>query len=88
MGKSKSLESKAVDILKGLTPEEEDALYRAIWKKHVIKDIESHLEDIEETLTDDQIEQAADLYVYDGEYDCNLSYWVNIENVIEQVKEN
>ena len=37
-------------------------------------------------LTDEQIEKAAELYVYEGVYDCNLSYWDNIENLINLVR--
>ena len=38
-------------------------------------------------MTDEEIEAAAKRYVYDGDYDCNLDYWSNIENVIYRVIE-
>ena len=66
---------------------ERDQLYRHLWMKHVVEDITSHLEDIDEELTDEEIEAAAKRYVYDGDYDCNLDYWSNIENVIYRVIE-
>ena len=66
---------------------ERDQLYRHLWMKHVVEDITSHLEDIDAELTDEEIEAAAKRYVYDGDYDCNLDYWANIENVIYRVIE-
>lgn len=66
---------------------ERDQLYRHLWMKHVVEDITSHLGDIDTELTDEEIEAAAKRYVYDGDYDCNLDYWSNIENVIYRVIE-
>ena len=30
-------------------------------------------------------ESAAERYVYDGDYDCNLPYWSNIENLLNEL---
>lgn len=38
-------------------------------------------------MSEAEIEYDAGCYVYDGEYDCNLPYWTNIENVIKQALE-
>lgn len=80
---SKSSEAKAKEILKTLTPEEADAIYRAVWVDRVIEDIKSYLDDSDRKAADNVIKLAAQIYVYDGEYDCNLSYWNNIANVID-----
>lgn len=76
------------ELLESLTKEQKDALYRRLWYDYVCDDIRSYLEDNEEELTEEQIEYAANLYVYDGEYDCNSSYWTNIANVVEIAREN
>lgn len=65
-----------------------DAVYRLLWKEYVLEDILSFCEKDryemdEETLA--ACENAAERYV-EGDYDCNLSYWDNIENVIENEK--
>ena len=65
--------------------EARDAIYRHIWSEHVREDVETHLENMDETLSDDEIRTVAERYVYDGEYDCNLNYWTNIENLINEV---
>lgn len=64
-----------------------DQIYRHLWKNHVIDDVESHMEDMDVTLTKDEIDLAAHRYAYDGDYDCNLSYWDNIENRINDILE-
>ncbi len=40
--------------------------------------------DEDQYLSDDRIENIANRYVYEGRYDCNLSYWQNIENLIDE----
>lgn len=65
--------------------ESRDVIYRHIWSERVREDVESHLENMDETLTDDEIRTVAERYVYQGTYDCNLNYWTNIENLINEV---
>lgn len=88
-------------VLKNLTPEnkaelfkalldeqsehEKDQLYRKLWIPYVMEDVKSHADDIGTKLTEYEITKAADLYVYHGKYDCNLTYWDNIESLIEIV---
>lgn len=64
------------------------AVHRYMQHLNVKEDIEGYAEEHELNLTEFEVEQAADLYVYDCEYDCNLSYWDNISNVIDMVKES
>lgn len=59
-----------------------DKIYREVWKEHVMEDIRSHAEDMEVELSNDDIDDIAERYVYNGDYECNLSYWQNIENLI------
>lgn len=84
MGKEMELREKAGLILSGFKPRMKDALYRAVWFERVCEDIRAHEHDmgLDRLLTREQMEYAAECYVYDGEYDCNLSYWENIENVV------
>lgn len=62
-----------------------DQIYRYLWTDHVIEDIKSHMEKMEITLTDEEIKTAAKDHTYHGDYDCNLTYWENIENNINNV---
>lgn len=67
-----------------LSYEEKDAIYRAVWLNHVRNDVKSFIKDQDITLTEDQIDHVAQLYVYDGRYDCNLNYWDNLYNLINE----
>lgn len=74
-------------LLKTLTLEEKETIYRHVWVEHVIEDIKTYLKDNNETLTDIEIEYAARRYVFDGKYDCNLPYWSNIKTVIDLARD-
>lgn len=75
------------ELLDFLTGQQKDTLYRKLWYGHVCNDICTRLEETEKELTDAQIDYAARQYVYEGDYDCNCSYWTNIDNVIDKALE-
>lgn len=81
------LSEKTKNIIKDIPSEELENIYRLVRFDFVKNDIINHLEDMDNVeLTDEQIEMAAELYAYEGEYDCNLSYWDNIKNLITFVQ--
>ena len=59
-----------------------DDIFRAVWHEHVSEDIKAHCESEDIDITDEAVSEIADLYVYEGKYDCNLSYWDNLNNLI------
>lgn len=65
--------------------QDQDDIYRYLWHRHVMDDVRCRAEDNGIDLTEGQIDCAASKYVYDGDYDCNLDYWSNIDNVIDCV---
>lgn len=67
-----------------LSYEEKDAIYRAVWLSHVKNDVKAFIKDQNIALNEDQIDHIAQLYVYDGRYDCNLNYWNNLDNLINE----
>lgn len=71
-----------------LTSKEKDDIYRYLWHQHVKEDVESHAIDMDVELDEDEIDIVAEWYVYDGDYDCNLDYWANIENLIDRCLED
>lgn len=86
-------DKKIQNILSTLSDYEKDRLYRSLWYDHVVQDIHSRLEDISDPddpedryapLTEDNITHIAYRYVYNGDYDCNLDYWTNLENLIDE----
>lgn len=81
------MQEKIDQIIGSLTYAEKDLLYRTLWVEHVKEDIEGVLvENYREEMTDEEIsgtaEKLARQYCFDGDYDCNLCYWDNIDNLI------
>ena len=78
---------KSQDLLvylsSALTPDEVDAFYRRIWTSHVKEDIRAFSTGENIVLSEDDIKKAASAYT-DGKYDCNLSYWDNLREVIKE----
>lgn len=71
-------------IINSLSPVQKDLIYRKLWYDHVLEDVDSTFENI----TDDIKEEVARRYVYDGDYDCNLSYWNNLQVLVDDVSCN
>ncbi len=75
-----------------------DKIYREVWKEYVTTDILSIAKDtglcskdtdLTESIPENlkrKAEEIADMYVYNGDYDCNLSYWDNLENLIREYR--
>lgn len=63
-----------------------DNLYRILHMPYVKEDVEQMIKDLEIDTSAYNlkcfIDDCASRYVYDGNYDCNLSYWQNLENII------
>lgn len=63
-----------------------DEIYRFVWHRYTMEDVERIMEEeypsISESEKDEIADSVARAYVYDGKYDCNLSYWDNIRNLI------
>ena len=64
-----------------------DDIYRDVWSDYVEKDIRDVCSGNGISLSDDSICDAAYRYTHEGEYDCDLSYWSNIDNLISQYRE-
>lgn len=77
-------------LYNSLSTEDKDSLYRMLWMDHVIEDIKTRITECEDDIPDDILnsiaEKVATEYVYNGQYDCNLSYWDNIDNLIQKYR--
>ena len=62
-----------------------DMFYSLVWKEHVVEDVLSYADDNDIPVTQETAEKVADRYVYERDYDCNLSYWTNINNILSEV---
>lgn len=61
---------------------EKEKIYRMVWAEYVAEDILSHGKEIKAEISKKDAEILAQEYV-GGKYDCNISYWSNIEKLIE-----
>lgn len=83
-----SEEKEISDILLHELPyRDKDTLYRKIWAEHVLEDIQGYADTANIQIPEKEAEAAAEKYV-NGEYDCNLSYWENIHNLLEKQKDD
>lgn len=82
-------EMSASELIALLTDVQKDELYRMLWSDHVREDVEAAMKDYSGSLPENEdekediVESVVNAYVYDGRYDCNLSYWDNINNIIQ-----
>lgn len=74
------------DLLELLNYDQKDYIYRKVWAEHVSEDVHSLCKDegYDEVYTPDIAEQIAYRYAFEGDYDCNLSYWQNLKNLFEE----
>lgn len=79
-------ESDLEKLAENLNFKTSDKLYRILHMPYVKEDIKSMIDEMEIDTSDYDLEclidNCASRYVYDGDYDCNLSYWDNIKNII------
>lgn len=74
-------------IVSSLNYIEKNQLYHRLWFDYVKADVIDFCENNGIAYNDEDFpDKVAGRYVYDGKYDCNLSYWTNIENVVETVR--
>ena len=71
-----------------LTNEEKIFFYKQKDKEYKIEDLHDYCEDNDYDLTDEQIEEIATYWVENGDYDCELNYWDNMEAYINDLLEN
>lgn len=77
--------------LLNFSDKDKDYAYRVLWKEYVIKDVKDVMERDDEfsSMNEGDIDIVADRFVFEGEYDCNRSYWDNIESLCrEQIEYN
>lgn len=75
-----------INMIDSLDFTQRDAIYRHLWSKYVEEDVRARAEERGIELSEDEIELVVDKYVHNGDYDCNLPYWDNIDNLIWENK--
>ncbi len=76
-------------LISSLTDSEIEVVYRHRLFQHTKADVLSRIEEyhteMSEENADSIAEAVAERWVKDGDYDCGLSYWDNIDNLVEEV---
>ena len=67
------------ELLDSLTPVQQSAVYYAVKYQNNLVSIEEQ---------ENLINYVADAFAYGGDYDCYLSYWANIDNLIDTAIED
>lgn len=71
-------------VLAGLSTEDIDSIYRAVRAYYVAEDIIRYAKDTyDKDITDDDAQVLSRDYA-SGEYDCNLSYWSNLDALLHR----
>lgn len=75
-----------------VSSKERELIYRNVYKDYVSQDvlglIREKLDLYTNDLTDEELkplcDEVAEMYVFNGDYDCNLSYWNNIDALLDE----
>lgn len=82
-------EMKSSELFSEMTETQKDAIYRMVWSEHVRNDVLSVMDEYEGKIPEDEkqrdelVDYVVNAYVYNGKYDCNLSYWDNLKNLLD-----
>lgn len=60
----------------------DEDIYRKVWKENVTEDVRARINEIGANVDTDDIDRIAHRYVYEDDYNCNVSYWDNLDNLI------
>ena len=81
-------DASAKRIVDCLSDSKKDEVYRLLLTEHIREDVRSLIGQIKEcqSLTDEEkdnfVDNIAHSYAYENKYDCNQSYWCNIQMLI------
>lgn len=87
---AKIAEMTTSELFVEMSDVQKDEIFRMVWASHVEEDVKSAMKDYHGHLPEDEndkqsiVEDVVNAYVYNGKYDCNLSYWENINNLIDR----
>ena len=77
-------EKLIADFMNKADEETKNTLYCILKSQYVKKDVISHLKNTDYIIMEEEIDKVVHAYVYDGKYDCNLSYWDNLDALIRK----
>lgn len=76
-----NIDTQCDEIISNLSSAQKDLIYRKLWYNHVLEDVDSTFVNATNAVK----EEVARRYVYDGDYDCNFSYWDNLQVLVDKI---
>ena len=67
-----------------LTPKQEQQIYEKVKKEYVTEDVLQYMKDNELPVDEGIAEEIAEYFVNSAGFDCNLSYWDNIDQKVKE----
>lgn len=61
-----------------------EKIFRSQLKNYTKQDVYNYLEENSLSLSENSVDEIAYRYAYEGDYDCNLSYWTNIGILVNE----
>lgn len=80
---SKFASAEPSSIVEHMSSGQKDDAYRMLWADQVEQDVKDRMEEIDVLLDDNSVLNVVHRYVYEREYDCNHSYWDNLDALIK-----
>ena len=78
-----SVKDHAAAIFHSLDDATKRELYTLLRKEYVREDVRNHMLTIDKSLAGERVENVVNAYVCDCRYDCDRSYWDNLETLID-----
>jgi hypothetical protein len=80
------------ELCSEILPKERELIYRIVHKNYVSQDVLNRIREKHDLytndLTDEELkplcDEVAEMYVFNGDYDCNLPYWSNIDALLDE----
>lgn len=77
-------EMTSSELFSKMNDSQRDDIYRMVLSDYTREDVVAFMEEHFGELQEEVVHRVVNEYVYNGNYDCNLSYWDNIKNLIEE----
>lgn len=77
-----TIANSIVNMINKLNPTIKDLIYRHLWEDYVTEDVKS----VNPNLPPDVEHNVINDIVYEGKLDSNISYWDNIDNLINKYR--
>ncbi len=89
--KNNQLKKRAREVLRDIPAELQDVIYRVLWEQRIQEEVIQYLETYfdypkyEDVDFEKVSEIVAERFCFENDYDCDNSFWDNIDSLIQDV---